>query len=198
MSIRIVVAHGFNAHPGKNWFPWLVSQYRPGVVAVPALPDPTAAQLDAWVATLSDALGTVDDDTIIVGHSLGGITAIRTLERLPRPWSLRGLVLVSGFAEAVPGVAKLDHFTAEPVDAGLIVHSVRHRRLLASDNDTEIVPAMTARLAQLLDAPLLTVPGAAHFSEKTGVVSVPELLPILDGMLGDDLGAVVAPERAGG
>ena len=193
---RILVAHGFNAWPEKNWFPWLKKQYRPGIVSVPAMPKPTAARRDEWMQTLGEALGAPDGDTVLVGHSLGCITALRTLEAAPQPWTLRGLVLVSGFYETVDGVPALDEFVAGPVDAGLIIRSVPQRQVVASDDDTDIVPEMTERLAALLEAPLLTVPGAGHFSERTGVKEVPALLPVLDAMLGDDLAEAIAPSRA--
>jgi predicted alpha/beta hydrolase family esterase len=197
MAIRIIVAHGFNASPQRNWFPWIVEQFRPGVVTIPQLPDPTAAQVSPWVTTLTRAIGRVDDDTILIGHSLGCVTALRALESLDRPWTLGGLILVSGFTEPVPGVAKLDPFTAEPIDAQLIRDRARRRYALASDNDVEIVPAMTKRLAAEIDAELITVPGAAHFSDKTGVTAVPELLPLIRGILGQDRADTVFAVPAG-
>ena len=183
MPQRIVVAHGYLASPEKHWFPWLVEQYGAEVVRVPALPDPTDPKLAAWLDTLATAIGRVDDDTILVGHSLGSITTLRVLESLPRPWTLRGLVLVAGFAQPLANLPKLDPFTAQPLDVAPILAGARHRHIFGSDNDTTVAPPLTAALARSLDAPLTIIPGGGHFVERQGCRSIPELLPVLDAML---------------
>ena len=183
MTPRIVVAHGYLASPKKHWFPWLVEHYGADVVTVPELPEPTQPRLDRWLETLGTAIGHVDDDTILVGHSLGSITTLRVLDSLPRPWSLRGLVLVAGFAQPLPNLPKLDPFTADPVDLASIVAGTRQRHVFGSDDDTTVAPPLTAALARSLDAPLTIIPGGGHFVERQGCRSIPELLPVLDAML---------------
>ena len=185
MAPRIVVAHGYLASPEKHWFPWLVDQYAPGVVRVPALPDSTKPQPGQWLETLADAVGSVDDDTILIGHSLGSITTLRVLDALPRPWTLRGLILVAGFAQPLPNLRRLDPFTAVPVDFAAIVAGARQRHVFGSDDDTTVAPPITAALARRLDAPLTILPGGGHFVERQGCRSIPELLPVLNGMLDD-------------
>ncbi|SEB50936.1 hypothetical protein SAMN04489806_0911 [Paramicrobacterium humi] len=185
--LRIVVAHGYLANPQMHWFPWLREHYArtlgDDVVRVPALPNSTDPELEPWVSTLAEAIGEVDDDTILIGHSLGSITTLRVLDRMPRPWSLRGLILVAGFAEPLPNLPKLDPFTAEPVDFEAIIAGARQRHVVGSDNDTTVAPPITARLAQHLAAPLTIIPDGGHFVQRQGCRSIPELLPIIDGML---------------
>jgi predicted alpha/beta hydrolase family esterase len=183
MAPRIVVAHGYLASPEKHWFPWLAEQYDPGVVRVPALPNSRHPKPGRWLATLQDAVGDVNDDTILIGHSLGSVTTLRLLDALPRPWTLRGLILVAGFAQPLPNLPKLDPFTAEALDLQAIRDGARQRHVLGSDNDTTVAPPITAALARGLDAPLTLIPGGGHFVERQGCRSVPELLPLIDGML---------------
>lgn len=183
MAPRIVVAHGYLASPDKHWFPWLVDQYDAGVVSVPALPNPTEPQLGPWLEALQDAVGDVDDETILLGHSLGSITTLRMLDARPRPWTLRGLILVAGFAQPLPNLPRLDPFTAAPLDFASIVAATPRRHVFGSDNDTTVAPPITAALARDLDAPLTILPGGGHFVERQGCRSIPELLPVLDAML---------------
>ncbi|RLP71462.1 serine hydrolase family protein [Mycetocola manganoxydans] len=183
MPVRIVVAHGYLASPEKHWFPWLVEQFDPGVVRVPALPSPKHPRPGPWVNTLRDAVRPVDDDTILVAHSLGSITTLRLLEALPRPWTLRGLVIVSGFAQPLPNLPQLDAFTAEPVNFAAIAQSTRSIHVFGSDNDTTVAPPITAALANELGAPLTILPGGGHFVERQGCRSIPELLPVLHDMV---------------
>ncbi|MBG6237519.1 putative alpha/beta hydrolase family esterase [Mycetocola sp. CAN_C7] len=183
MGKRIVVAHGYLASPDKHWFPWLVEQYGADVVHVPALPDPTEPQPAAWLETLAAAIGEVDDDTVLVGHSLGTITTLRVLAALPRPWTLGGLVIVAGFAEPLPNLPKLDPFTVPSLDLEPIRANIRHRHVFGSDNDTTVAPPITAALARSLDAPLTIIPGGGHFVERQGCRAIAELLPVINLML---------------
>lgn len=183
MPVRIVVAHGYLASPEKHWFPWLANQFEPGVVSIPALPSPMHPKPVPWVNTLRDAVGPVDDDTIIVAHSLGSITTLRLLAALPQPWTLRGLVIVAGFAQPLPNLPQLAPFTAEPVDLGVIVDNTRSISVFGSDNDTTVAPRITAALAKQLAAPLTILPGGGHFVERQGCRSIPELLPVLHDMI---------------
>lgn len=183
MAPRILVAHGYNAAPHRHWFPWLVEQFEPGVVTVPALPNPTAPELEAWVDTLASAIGQVDEDTILIGHSLGSITTLRVLERMPHPWRLRGLILVAGFVSSLPNLPKLDEFTAPPIDLPALAATIENRAVFGSDNDTTVAPVFTAELAHGLDAPLTIVPGGGHFVDRLGCYSIPELLPVVNHML---------------
>lgn len=179
--MRIIVAHGYSASPRDHWFPWLRERYGDGVL-VPALPDSTSPRPDAWVDALGDAIGTPDDDTILVGHSLGCITTLRVLERLDVPWSLGGVVLVSGFVDPVPGLPELDPFTTPPLDVEGIARRIRLRHVIGSDDDAIVPPGLTARLARRLDAPLTIVPSAGHFLAQDGHLELPRILPVLEGM----------------
>lgn len=183
MAPRIIVAHGYNAAPDRHWFPWLAEQFEPGVVRIPALPNPTAPELEPWVDALSTAVGEVDDETILIGHSLGSVTTLRLLERMPAPWRLRGLIFVAGFVSPLPNLPKLNEFTLPPVDLAPIVASTEFRHVLSSDDDTTVAPEFTANLAHELNAPLTLIPGGGHFVDRLGCHSIPELLPVINRML---------------
>lgn len=182
--MRIVVAHGYLADPSRHWFPWLVGHYGPQVVSVLELPDPEDPELAPWVHTAAAGIGAVDDETILVGHSLGCVTLLHVLNRLEQPWRLGGLVLVSGFVDRLPNLPKLDLFTEEPLDLDRVRRNTGTRHVLRSDDDGTVAPEFTDRLAALIDAPVTVVPGGGHFVDRQGHRSLPALLPVLDDLLG--------------
>lgn len=135
---RIVVVHGFRASPQKHWFPWL-AQTEPAAQVL-ALPDSATPDAEAWITTVSRAIGTLDARTAVFAHSLGCITTVRAVQRLaaeqgeaepgtesgaaesqtmPRqhatgPASLGAFIAVSPFAQTLPttGDEGFDAFAA--------------------------------------------------------------------------------------
>jgi len=183
---RVVVIHGYTANPEVNWFRWLQRELAADGIAVeiPALPDPQAPDRDAWVAAARAAIGAVDGETVIVGHSLGSITSLHVLDGLEEPWTLAGIVLVSGFDREVTGLPVLAPFTAAPPDVAAMVDRIATRVVIASDDDEIVDPALSAALAGRLDAELVTVPGGGHFLDRQGYVEFPQLAAIVRGAFG--------------
>lgn len=181
--MKIFVVHGYQASPGEHWFPWLKSRFTTAQdsVTVLELPTPNEPAESGWTAELHRAIGRPTGDTVIVAHSLGCITALRYLASLEPGWSLRGLILVAGFAEPVASLPLLDPFTADNgfVDELLVTRCT----VIRSDNDTVVDPAATARLAARLHATLITIPGGGHFGSADGYQRFPELQQELAGLL---------------
>ncbi|MFD4957820.1 RBBP9/YdeN family alpha/beta hydrolase [Microbacterium sp. NPDC058389] len=176
---RLIVIHGYGATPRSHWFPWLAAQVPSVTVEVPELPNPTAPKFDTWEVVAAEAIAAADENTVVIGHSLGAVTALNALAALPEGRRLAGIVLVGGFAEPLPGYAALDAFTRVPLDIEALRALTPNRTVFVSDNDAIVDPAITARLAARFGADLVTVPGAGHFQETEGKTTFPELLPAL-------------------
>ncbi|RFA17350.1 hypothetical protein B7R21_01055 [Subtercola boreus] len=186
---RVVVLHGYNANPGKHWFDWLAAELAPDGIAVstPALPDSANPSLDAWLAAAREAIGAPDAGLVVIGHSLGSITAVKALAGLPHggagAWQLAGLVLVSGFDAPLANLPELDGFTAQTLDYGPIIQSTRNRRMIVSDNDEIVAPAFSRDLAEALEADVTVVPVGGHFRADDGYTSFPEVASAVRTML---------------
>lgn len=178
---RVVVVHGYDAAPGSHWFPWLREQLEAdGVRTVLAeLPEPSYPEAGAWQEAVGRAVGDVDAHTHVVAHSLGCVTVLRHLARLPRPWELGGLVLVAGFTGRLAAVPLLDGFLAGDTDLTAVRASTRRRLVLRSDDDPTVPAAATEELAARLGARLQVVPGAGHFCAEDGVLRLPAVLEAL-------------------
>ncbi len=79
---RVFILHGWGASPSDNWFPWLkMNLSSAGLqVTVPRMPDTSDPQPEAWVGLLSSLVGRPDEDTCLVGHSLGAMAILKYLE----------------------------------------------------------------------------------------------------------------------
>jgi predicted alpha/beta hydrolase family esterase len=174
-AARVVVLHGYQASPDAHWFGWLAGDLRPeGVdVAIPQLPDPHDPDPVAWLGAARDALGTPDERTVVVGHSLGCVTALHALATVPGSWRLAGLVLVAGFDVPQPAVPEVDAFTATAPDVARVAAATAHRHVVGSDDDAVVAPADTRALAERLRATFDLVPGGGHLRALDGFTTLP-------------------------
>jgi leucyl-tRNA synthetase len=93
-----VLLHGYDGSPESIYFPWLKKQLeqRGLKVFAPALPNsenPTEQeQVDLVLKNCK-----FDENTILLGHSLGSVVALKVLEKLQT--KIAGLVLTGGFTD---------------------------------------------------------------------------------------------------
>ncbi|MFI0818670.1 RBBP9/YdeN family alpha/beta hydrolase [Streptomyces sp. NPDC021098] len=175
---RASIIHGYGASPEDHWFGWLGEQLgTDGIVTtIPALPNPRDPDPAQWTEAVRTDLGTPDENSIIVAHSLGCLTVLRYLRSLPGPWRLGTLVLVSGFVDQLPALPELNSYIGDGCDVEELSNHVERLTIIRSDADPYVPPGHTDRLAGLLGVSAEVVPGAGHFLASDGVTSLREVL----------------------
>jgi len=100
---RFVILHGYTGSAKNNFIPWLKAelQQRGHEVETPELPNSTDPKESEQVEYVLKNCK-LDEYTVVIGHSLGAIVAMKALMKLNRPIS--GLVLVA--AAMPPGFNK--------------------------------------------------------------------------------------------
>jgi uncharacterized protein len=173
--VKVFIIHGYTASPQANWFPWLATRLEEQDVQVTvlAMPAPHAPAPAAWDAHLLEGIGEADSNTILVGHSLGCIAALRYLHKLPATQSVGGLLLVSGFDEPLATLPELTPFVAQPLPLANIRARLLHCALIASCDDAIVPQPYSARLAQRLQAPLHLLKQGGHFLDREGFTELP-------------------------
>lgn len=183
---RVFIVHGYTGYPEKNWFPWLKVELEKLnlEVTVPAMPNTEAPKLSEWLPYLQQIIGNPDEDTYLVGHSLGCPTILRYIESLEDSQNVGGALLVAGFAEPLPHLPELDSFTAGTWDDGKIKAHAKKIAIINSDND-EAVPFFNGeRVRDRFNAELITVHNMGHMNEKAGINEVPFVLDKMMVMMG--------------
>ena len=177
---NLYIIHGYGATPANHWFTWLGNKARAhGVHAhIPALPQPEAPVFREWQQALADAIGMPGENDIFVAHSLGTITILHYLSAT-RPARIGGLILVSGFAGRLPGLAEINGYSMDAyadqasIDLPAIRAMTPHITNIISSNDPVVAPAESLTLAQTLGSRIVSIENAGHFLGREGFHELP-------------------------
>jgi uncharacterized protein len=162
----IVVSHGLGADPGSVWFPWFAAELQAHGhrVVIPALPEPGKPDPVLWCQALAQAARTAPaSDTVLIGHSIGGVNVLRMLET-HNDGVFAGAVLVSTASHEV-GYDILAGFFNAPFDWDRIRAAARRFRVLAAVDDPVNTPDPVEHVAELvrgLDATATVLAGGGH------------------------------------
>lgn len=186
-NAKVYIIHGYTASIHANWFPWLKEQLvaRGAFVEVIELPHPNQPIATAWLKQVHERIGTPDQQTYIVGHSLGCITALLYMQQQLElaSVSLGGALLVSGFDEWLYTLPELVDFVQIPVQFEPLIHAIQQRIVVAAADD-EIVPVIfSRRLAEHMQAELYELEHGGHFLDRDGFTEFPLVLELLERMM---------------
>ena len=96
MAKKIFIVHGWSGYPEEGWFPWLKKELerKKFKVEVPLMPDTDKPEIKSWISHLTKVLGNLNENTYLVGHSIGCQAILRYLETLENKIKIN-LVLVA-------------------------------------------------------------------------------------------------------
>lgn len=188
---RVIIVHGWSGYPEEGWFPWLKSELEKNgfEVLIPQLPAPETPHIKAWVSKLAEVVGTPDENTYFVGHSMGCQTIARYLETLPENVKVGGAVFVAGFfkrltqiqeeGEEVIAIAR--EWLETPLNFQKVKSHLPKNIAIFSDNDYYVPLDNTDDFRRLLGSEIVIEKGIGHFSGKRD--NVFELPAALQGVL---------------
>ena len=167
-----VILHGYTGRADKNWLPWLKQtlEKRGYSVETPELPhtdSPVEAEQVAHVLNTC----TINENTVLIGHSLGGAVAMKVLEKLDH--AIRQLILVAPVVE--PAFRGPDYHTKKRAfvdtfdlsyDYKKVMQNAPGRIILSDNGEAATRKAYLEYLANQLQAPLLEAD--AHRNHFTG------------------------------
>ena len=178
--MKIVLIHGYKASSKSNFFPWLKDELRKlgHDVVVPDLPNPEAPDPDEWIKTLIDTVGPVDDETIIVGHSLGSPMALRFLEAAEAYTTPRGCLLISP-----PWMIRsedLRGFFLSELDFDVLMWKASQFVVVHDKADTVIPFDHAQKYADVLHAKLVATEGNGHFQGEQYPILLETIKQMID------------------
>lgn len=174
---KLIIVHGWEGYPGEGWFPWLKTEMenQGWEVQAPAMPNAKEPKVYEWLPYLAQVAGEVDENTFMVGHSLGCITIVKFLESLREKDSIGGAILVAGFDNPLK-YKELQTFFEAPINWEKAKTKCKKFVSIHSEDDDAVPVDNSVRLKNYLDAEAIVVNGFRHFSGSDGVTSLPIVL----------------------
>ena len=177
MIKQALVLQGWYQKTESNWYPWLKTKlekrgYRVHLPDLPTmhtdLPD-----MDKQLRYIKD-LKTMNKDTLVFGHSLSCLLAMRLAEETP----YQKMFLVAGWDS---NDLTIEHrlFWANPIDHTAIKRHVKEIYCISSDNDPYTTAFTAEEMSKRIGGKFILVPGTGHFTAKDGVTTMPIILPYL-------------------
>lgn len=188
---KVILMHGKDTDPAGKWYPWFGSEVEKlGYESItPELPNSTDPDIEEWMNELDKA--GVDEDTILVGHSRGGMTVLRWLEKQPKEIKVFRVVLVganSGLLadRHIPTETNHGFYTENGYDFEKIKQHCDDFVVMHSTDD-HIVPYDNGVInAKGLGARLLTFNDKRHWGTGHDGIAQKEILEILEACIGFD------------
>ena len=187
---KVFIVHGYNASPSDHWFPWLKQQIESlgHQCDILHLADSAHPQYDAWKHNLVQQIQPINDDVIIIAHSLGCISSLGFLSEALHGRKHFALFLIAGFKQRLPVFPELNLFIDQAhIDDAHLRLSISHRILFFSNNDPFVPAPFSIQLARLLNAQMIEVKDAGHFMASDGFSEFPQLWEKLTVLLKPEL-----------
>lgn len=180
---KAAIIHGTGGSPSGNWFPWLAAELQTrGYEAItPKMPTPAGQSLAGWLEAFAEQVGTIDDSTLLIGHSIGAVFLARLLERASVP--VRSCVFVCPFTGEL-GLPEFDLLNATFVRGGFDWPTIRanggEMSVICGDDDPYVPMVQPLEFAQGLGVTPIIVPGGKHLNAAAGMTSLPRVLECLN------------------
>ena len=182
MSKRVFLVHGWDGNPNNCWFPWLKKELekRDFEVIIPKMPNPSEPEIDSWVSKLKEVVGKTDEDTYLIGHSIGCQTIMRYLEKLDDKNKVNGIIFVAGFFNLPYLETEEEKVIAEPwlepINTEKVKKAVNNIVAIFSDDDPDVPFSDSNLFKSRLNAKIIMEHKKGHFSDDAGVKELPVAL----------------------
>jgi len=187
MYYNAFIIHGIYGNPEENWFPWLKKELEllGCKVFIPRFPNPGSPKLNEWLEFFNKYTNYLNDNCIVIGHSMGVAFLLRILEK----YSVRAAFFI---ASVTPGIKNkyswsMKTFIDKELDWSKIKNNCKNFFIYNSDNDPYIPLKKGEELAQNLNSKLIIVKNSGHFNTKAGYVKFELLLNDIKKIITKDL-----------
>ncbi len=190
MNKRVILVHGWGGGPHGGWFSWIRAQcVNNGITVIaPQLPHPDTPTREDWVEELAKSVGSLDEQTYFIGHSLGCQTILHYLSQHKENSRAGGAIFVAGFFDTLTGISEEEmilwkKWQSATLDTEKIQAHLKQSVAIFSDNDPHVPLREERSFREKLNARTLILHNKGHFSGGDGQFDFPLLWNELQKMM---------------
>lgn len=183
----VYIIHGWSGSPNESIHKWLKLQLEEKgfEVVVPEMPHSDNPTIEDWVNKLMKVIEVPDENTVLVGHSIGCQTILRYLEQLHPATRIGKVILLAPWftlsdleTEEEKVIAK--PWIETPIKGTDVIKHTPKIVAIFSDDDP-VVPMEENRkiFEERFGAEIIIENGKGHFTEEDGVTEMPLVLNAL-------------------
>ena len=171
---KALILHSWFSNPNSNWYPWLKNElemkgYEVWVPELPTMPT-DKPDMEPMLKFILEK-NFVDIDTIVIGHSLGSVLAMRLAERIGFK---KGILFAAwDYNDLTP---EHQSFWQTMMDHKKILNNVSEWVFPLSENDPYVTKYIAHEVIARLGGKAVDVGSRGHFGKDDGVTEVPEIL----------------------
>lgn len=183
---NIYIIHGWDGSPNEPMHQWMQQKLseKGFSVKAPEMPDPAVPKIEPWVNKLKEIVD-VNEETILIGHSIGCQTILRFLETLPGSLKIKGIVLIAPWMkldmqtmqeEGPEGIEIAKPWMEIPINFKKVKSHIGKVIAIFSDNDPYVPLSQKDLFKKELDADIIIENNKGHFTISDGVRELPSAL----------------------
>ncbi len=184
--MKVYIIHGWDGSPQEPMHKWLRAslEAKGYEVTAPMMPDPAVPKIETWVGALAEIISP-DENTILVGHSVGCQAVLRYLQTLAPNKKIKGIVLIAPWMELDEKTMEEEGEEAEaiakpwmetPIDFKKIKGVAGKVVAIFSDNDPFVPIGQKTIFKKELAAEIIIEKGKGHFTVSDGINMLPSAL----------------------
>lgn len=180
---KAYIFHGWSGSPDNGFKPWIKNELEKVgyMVESPQMPDTDTPKIETWLPFVQNLIQNPDEETILIGHSMGGAVVLRYLETLPEGIQIKKAVLVAPVVDAIKDMGEEEKSIAKPwletpLNFEKIKRSAKEIIGFFSDNDKYIPLESEKILREQCGAKTFIEHQKGHYSNSDGTTEVPSIL----------------------
>ncbi|HWY79320.1 MAG TPA: alpha/beta hydrolase [Candidatus Sulfotelmatobacter sp.] len=171
------IIHGAYGNPNDNWIPWLKKELEACgyIVTVPKFPTPEGQSLNSWLKVFEKFKGEINEETIMIGHSIGATFILSLLKQREEP--INSVFLVSGFISDL-GKRKFDKINNSFYEKSFNWSNIRKNcfYIFHGENDPYVSMKKAKDLATELHLSVIKIKNGGHLNTSSGFTKFDLLL----------------------
>lgn len=182
---KVYLIHGFEGSPNGGWRPYIMRELEKQDIYACALPMPSPSLpiLSEWLFEVERCVEKdKEDEVYLVGHSLGGTTILRYLEKFDHK-NIKGIISVSAPCVCKKESSRISEFLKDDFNWDVIKSKINKVVIIHRDDDPFVPLSDAEEIKERLNGKLIIIKNGKHLNGSAGFFELPELLEEIMNMI---------------